>query len=126
MKLAVYKQCMSNWPVMRTVLLLFASNIFMTIAWYGHLKFRSSALIVAILASWVIALPEYALQVPANRLGFMAGISAYQLKILQECITLLVFTIFAWLALDETPQWRHLIAFGLVIAAVAVTFYKPE
>ncbi len=73
----------------------------------------------AILVSWLIALPEYALQVPANRLGY-GMMSAFQLKILQECITLVVFTVFAWLALGETPQLKHLVAFGLVIAAVAI------
>lgn len=112
------------FSIIRTISLLILSNIFMTIAWYGHLKFRSSSLLLAILGSWLIALPEYAMQVPANRLGYTGGISVYQLKILQECITLIVFSIFAWLALGETPQLRHFISFVLVIAAVAVSFYK--
>jgi uncharacterized protein (DUF486 family) len=106
---------------MRTVILLILSNCFMTVAWYGHLKFKGSALWIAILASWIIALPEYALQVPANRLGY-GQFSAYQLKILQECITLVVFMIFAWLALGETPSWRYGVSFGLMLAAVAVAF----
>ena len=111
--------------MLRTTLLLLASNIFMTIAWYGHLKFKSSALWIAILASWLIALPEYALQVPANRWGYLSsGLSGYQLKILQESITLIVFIIFAWLALDEIPQLKHLISFTLIVAAVAISFYK--
>lgn len=93
----------------------------MTLAWYGHLKFKHVGIPMAILMSWLIALPEYALQVPANRLGYLeSGLTAYQLKILQECITLVVFMIFAWLALGETPGWRQLAAFGLVVAAVAV------
>lgn len=75
----------------------------------------------AILLSWLIALPEYALQVPANRLGY-GDLSAYQLKILQECITLVVFMGFAWLALGEMPGWRHLLAFILILSAVAVAF----
>jgi hypothetical protein len=111
------------WPVLRTTGLLVLSNCFMTLAWYGHLRFRTAPLLAAILASWLIALPEYALQVPANRLGY-GPMSAYQLKILQECITLVVFIVFAWLALGETPALRHLIAFGLVLAAVAVAFGK--
>ena len=109
--------------MLRTVLLLFASNIFMTTAWYGHLRFKALPLVVAILCSWLIALPEYALQVPANRFGY-GTMSAYQLKILQECITLIVFIVFAWLALGEAPTVRHLISFGLILAAVAVSFAK--
>lgn len=105
--------------MLRTILLLTASNVFMTIAWYGHLKFKSSPLIVAILASWLIALPEYALQVPANRLGY-GELTAYQLKILQEAITLVVFMGFAWFTLGEAPGWRQLVAFGLIFLAVIV------
>jgi uncharacterized protein (DUF486 family) len=107
--------------MLRTVLLLICSNVFMTMAWYGHLRFKSSALWIAILASWLIALPEYALQVPANRFGYLsAGLSAYQLKILQEAITLVVFMVFAWLALGETPTWRQGFAFVLILMAVGV------
>ena len=109
--------------ILRTVGLLFLSNIFMTMAWYGHLKFRSAPMILAIIASWFLALPEYALQVPANRLGY-GELTAYQLKILQECITLIVFMGFAWIALGETPGWRQLAAFGLVLAAVAISVGK--
>ncbi|MCM2322734.1 MAG: DMT family protein [Oligoflexia bacterium] len=93
----------------------------MTVAWYGHLRFKTAPLLLAILASWLLALPEYALQVPANRLGY-GELSAYQLKILQECITLVVFIGFAWVGLNETPKLNHLISFGLIIAAVAVAF----
>lgn len=106
---------------LKTAGLLVLSNIFMTTAWYGHLRFKGSSLVLAIFASWLIALPEYALQVPANRLGF-GDLSAYQLKILQECITLCVFIAFAWLALGESPQLKHFISFGLILAAVAVAF----
>lgn len=107
--------------VLRTVGLLFASNLFMTTAWYGHLRFKNSPMLIAVLASWLLALPEYSLQVPANRLGY-GSLSAYQLKILQECITLIVFMGFAWLALGETPQWKHAVSFGLILAAVVVAF----
>ena len=107
--------------LLRTAGLLFLSNCFMTTAWYGHLKFRSAPLLIAILASWTLALPEYALQVPANRLGY-GTLTAYQLKILQEGITLIVFILFAWLALGETPKPRYLISFALIFAAVAVAF----
>jgi len=111
----------AGWPLLRTAGLLFASNCFMTIAWYGHLRFTRASLVVAILASWALALPEYALQVPANRLGY-GSMSAYQLKVLQECITLAVFMIFAWLGLGEGPQAKYLVSFGLVVAAVLVAF----
>jgi uncharacterized protein (DUF486 family) len=109
--------------VLRTAGLLLLSNCFMTMAWYGHLRFKHAGLLTAILASWLIALPEYALQVPANRLGY-GDLSAYQLKILQECITLVVFMVFAWLALGEELQPRYAVSFLLVLAAVAVAFYK--
>lgn len=110
-----------SWNVARTVGLLFLSNIFMTMAWYGHLRLKAIPLGLAILGSWMLALPEYALQVPANRLGY-GELSAYQLKILQECITLVVFIGFAWIALGEKPSPRHLASFILIVAAVAVAF----
>lgn len=112
---------------LRTAALLCLSNTFMIAAWYGHLRFGAAPLWVAILGSWLIALPEYALQVPANRMGYLArggGLSAYELKILQECITLVVFMAFAWAWLGETPSWRTLTSFGLILAAVAVAFWK--
>jgi uncharacterized protein (DUF486 family) len=102
-----------------TIALLFASNVFMTAAWYGHLRFRTAPLWLAILASWGIAFFEYCLQVPANRWGYGA-FTASQLKIAQEVITLLVFVGFAWLWLGERPRWNEAVAFGLVLAAVAV------
>jgi uncharacterized protein (DUF486 family) len=104
---------------MIVILLLIASNTFMTIAWYGHLKYRHVALLTTILASWLIALPEYALQVPANRLGH-GHMTATQLKVIQEVVSLSVFAIFAAIYLRETPTWRSAAAFLLIIAAVAL------
>ena len=103
---------------MTTVLLLLASNIFMTVAWYGHLKHAQSHIVTAILASWGIAFFEYCLQVPANRAGYLSGFSGFQLKIYQEVITLAVFVVFAWLYLKEKPQWNHAVAFALILGAV--------
>lgn len=105
----------------RTVGLLTLSNVFMTLAWYGHLRFKSAPLWIAILASWMLALPEYSLQVPANRLAY-GSFSAYQLKIMQEVITLIVFTAFAWIGLGEAPKVKHLVAFTLIVAAIWVSF----
>ena len=110
---------------MRTVLLLIASNVFMTFAWYGHLKFKTSALWVAILASWGIAFFEYCLQVPANRWGH-GQFTAAQLKIMQEVITLLVFGIFSVVFLKEKLRWNELAGFVLILAAVAVVFGFKE
>src|SRR5688500_2688134 len=107
--------------VLRTATLLFLSNCFMTMAWYSHLRFKSAPLWLAIAASWMLALPEYILHVPASRLGY-GTLSAYQLKILQECITLVVFMGFAYLALDEAPSWRTAASFLLVLAAVGLAF----
>jgi uncharacterized protein (DUF486 family) len=103
--------------------LLFLSNSFMTVAWYGHLRFKNPPprLWVVILVSWGIALFEYALQVPANRIGYRV-LSAYQLKIMQEAITLVVFMVFAALWLGEGFQIRYLISFALILAAVVVAF----
>ena len=101
--------------------LLLMSNTFMTVAWYGHLRWKSAPLYIAIVASWGIALFEYMLQVPANRIGYRV-LSAYQLKILQEAITLVVFMVFAALWLGEGMRPRYLVSFGLIMAAVAVAF----
>lgn len=101
------------------VLLLVASNTFMTLAWYGHLKYKHVALVTTIAVSWLIALPEYALQVPANRLGH-GHFTATQLKVIQEAISLSVFAVFAFFYLKEAPTWRSALAFLLVIAAVAL------
>ncbi len=106
-----------------TIGLLVLSNGFMTFAWYFHLKQKSWPLFVAIGLSWLIALPEYLLQVPANRLGhtsFGGPLSAPQLKVLQEAITLVVFGFFSIFVLNEKPRPQELIAFGLILAAVVV------
>ena len=101
------------------MLLLVASNTFMTIAWYGHLKYKHVALFTTIMVSWLIALPEYALQVPANRIGH-GHFTATQLKIIQEVVSLSVFAVFVFLYLGEKPTWRSAVAFLLVIGAVAL------
>ena len=102
---------------MRTILLLVASNVFMTIAWYGHLRFKNVALWQVILVSWGIAFFEYCLQVPANRWGH-GQFTAAQLKIIQEVITIVVFIAFAWLYLGERLRWNEGVALALVFAAV--------
>jgi uncharacterized protein (DUF486 family) len=109
---------------MRTILLLFASNVFMTIAWYWHLNHKELALWKAILISWAIAFFEYCLTVPANRWGSINGFSAFQLKIMQEVITLIVFSFFAVLYLKEPFHWKYLLAFGFLLAAVWIVFKK--
>lgn len=105
------------------VLLLTISNVFMTFAWYGHLKYKGSALWIVILVSWGIALFEYCFQVPANRIGH-EFYSAAQLKTMQEVITLVVFSIFSVLYLKEDFQWNYLVGFGLIILAVFFIFKK--
>jgi uncharacterized protein (DUF486 family) len=102
---------------MRTILLLFVSNTFMTFAWYGHLKHRGAPLVPAILVSWLIALGEYCFQVPANRLGY-GEFTGYQLKIMQEVITLVVFVIFAYAYLGEPLKWNYIVAFAFLAGAV--------
>jgi uncharacterized protein len=108
---------------MRTVLLLVVSNVFMTFAWYGHLKFRNSPLMLAITASWLIAFLEYCFQVPANRIGYQQ-FSAAQLKTIQEVITLVVFSVFSVFYLNENLRWNHLVGFGFIIFAVFFIFKK--
>lgn len=105
----------------KAALLLLGSNTFMTAAWYGHLKFKKAPMLAAIFISWGIALVEYCLQVPANRIGYRV-MSAYQLKVLQEALTLVVFVVFAWVWLGEGFQVRYLISFSLILAAVVVAF----
>jgi uncharacterized protein len=107
---------------MLTVLLLFCSNTFMTIAWYGHLRFRDRPLPMVILASWLVAFFEYCFQVPANRIGY-GEFTAYQLKIIQEMITLIVFAIFAWLYLGEAPRWNYVASFACILGAVVFAFW---
>lgn len=106
-----------------TVLLLIGSNCFMTWAWYGHLKKTGWTIPVAIGISWLIAFPEYLLQVPANRIGHISQggpFTAAQLKILQEAITMTVFIVFAILVLKEKPRWNEGVAFVLIFAGVVV------
>ena len=107
---------------MRTILLLLCSNIFMTFAWYGHLKFRSMPLFLAILASWGIAFFEYCFQVPANRIGY-GQFTPFQLKILQEVITLSVFIVFAWLYFGERITWNYALSFLCIVGAVTFAFW---
>lgn len=102
---------------MQTIVLLTISNLFMTIAWYGHLKHRESQLWMAILISWLIAFAEYCFQVPANRWG-ADRFSPVQLKVMQEVITLVVFGAFAVLYLGQRLSWNHLGAFALIVLAV--------
>ena len=104
-----------------TVGLLLLSNIFMTFAWYGHLKFRALPLATVILASWGIAFFEYCFQIPANRWGY-GYFSAVQLKTIQEVITLLVFVVFSTFYLGETLKWNHYLGFALICLAVYVIF----
>lgn len=123
---------MNGWL---TIALLVVSNIFMTFAWYGHLKLQKAGiftsdtpLYIIILVSWLIALAEYAFQVPANRMGYAGNGGAFslmQLKIIQEVITLVVFTLFSVVVFKGEPlQWNHLAAFGCLIAAVYFVFMK--
>jgi uncharacterized protein len=109
--------------VMRAIALLIVSNVFMTAAWYGHLKFRSSALWKVILISWLIAFVEYCFQVPANRIGSYQ-FSTAQLKTIQEVITLVVFCGFSVLYLKEELKWNYLVGFGFMVVAVFFVFKK--
>lgn len=102
--------------------LLVASNVFMTFAWYGHLKNRSTTMIMAIVTSWLIALPEYMLAVPANRIGHDVYTTA-QLKTGQEAITLLVFTLFSVFYLGEAIRWTTLLGFGFIFVGVAIVMF---
>ena len=94
----------------------------MTVAWYGHLKYKHSSLWLAIVASWAIAFFEYVFQVPANRIG-ANYFSLTQLKIMQECITLIVFTVFAFIVFNEQLRWNNIVSYALLIAAVAFAFW---
>lgn len=107
------------------LLLLTVSNIFMNFAWYGHLKFKESPLWLAILASWGLALVEYIFQVPANRIG-SETMSVSQLKILQECITLIVFSVFAYFAFGETLKWNNIVSYIFLVGAVVFAFWGKQ
>ena len=108
---------------MTTVLLLVISNLFMTFAWYGHLRFKQSPLVLVILVSWLIAFAEYCFQVPANRIGH-GQFSAAQLKTMQEIITLVVFSGFSVTYLKEDLKWNTLVGFALIVAAAFFIFKK--
>jgi uncharacterized protein (DUF486 family) len=110
---------------MPTVILLICSNVFMTIAWYGHLKYKHLPLLAVIGVSWLIALPEYCFQVPANRVGY-GRFSAPQLKIIQEAISITVFVLFSMVYLRETPNWRSGMALALIFVAVALAMTGPS
>ena len=105
-----------------TVLLLTISNVFMTFAWYGHLKFKTTSLWAAIIVSWAIAFLEYCFQVPANRIGHNEGISTAQLKTTQEVITLVVFCAFSMLYLKEPLKWNYMVGFGLIASGALFVF----
>ena len=107
---------------MLTIALLIVSNIFMTLAWYGHLKFPHLPMFAAILIGWSIALVEYSFAVPANRIGYAHGFTGGQLKIVQEVITLAVFAIFAAVVLKEPIGWRYIGAFRCLAGAAAFMF----
>lgn len=106
------------------IVLLVLSNVFMTTAWYGHLKFKDSPLFLAIVVSWGIAFIEYCLVIPANRMG-SAVYSTAELKTMQEVITLVVFSIFSVMVLKEPITLKHGLGFALIALGAAVIFWKP-
>ncbi|MBF0465006.1 MAG: DMT family protein [Nitrospirae bacterium] len=108
---------------MKTIILLTVSNVFMTFAWYGHLKYRGSPLFKVILISWFIAFVEYCFQVPANRIGYGQYTGA-QLKTIQEVITLVVFCVFSIFYLKEDLRWNYIVGFFFILAAVFFVFKK--
>ena len=109
------------WNALFPILLLIGSNVFMTFAWYGHLKYTNRPLLLVILVSWGIAFFEYCLQVPANRYGF-AVYNPAQLKATQEIISLTVFVGFSVLYLGAAVRWNHLVGFALIVAAAFFLF----
>lgn len=110
--------------MVRVIILLIFSNIFMTFAWYGHLKQLNVPIWKAVLVSWLIALVEYCLMVPANRIGYQNGVNAFQLKMAQEIITLGVFTVFAVVYLKEPFHWKYIVSFLFLLGAVYFMFKK--
>jgi uncharacterized protein (DUF486 family) len=110
-------------PYVAPILLLTASNLFMTLAWYGHLKFKAAPLALVILVSWGIAFFEYCLAVPANRIGH-AVYSAAELKTIQEVITLVVFAVFSVVYLKEALAWNHVVGFALIAVGAWFVFQK--
>lgn len=110
--------------MIRAILLLLFSNIFMTIAWYGHLRHQNVPLWKVVLISWGIAFFEYCLMVPANRIGYQSGVNAFELKMIQEVITLVVFGVFAVLYLKEPFHWKYVVSFLFLLGAVYFMFKK--
>ena len=110
-------------PAVLPVILLAISNVFMTMAWYGHLKFKDQPLLWVIMISWAIAFIEYCFAVPANRIGHQVY-SAAELKTIQEIITLIVFAAFSVLYLGEAIRWNHLAGFACLVAAAFFVFQK--
>ncbi|MBK8086554.1 MAG: DMT family protein [Chitinophagaceae bacterium] len=110
--------------MVRAILLLVASNVFMTIAWYGHLRYQNVPLWKVVLISWMIAFVEYCFMVPANRVGYQSGVNAFQLKMIQEVITLVVFGVFAVAYLKEPFHWKYILSFILLLGAVYFMFKK--
>jgi len=108
---------------MKTVILLTMSNVFMTFAWYGHLKFKHTALYKVILISWFIAFVEYCFQVPANRIGHRE-FSAAELKTIQEIITLTIFSVFSVFYLKEDLKWNYILGFLMIVGACILIFKK--
>lgn len=112
-----------NWPMLAPIVLLFCSNVFMTFAWYGQLKYPAAPLWAVIPISWGIAFFEYCLAVPANRIGHQVY-SVAQLKTMQEVITLLVFGVFSVTFLGEAIRWNQMVAFGFLVLAAYFSFNK--
>jgi uncharacterized protein (DUF486 family) len=110
------------WPYIAPVLMLFVSNLFMTLAWYGHLKFKAVSLVVVVLVSWGIAFVEYCFAVPANRIG-SAVYSPEELKTIQEVITLMVFAGFTVVYFNEPLSWTQAAGFGLIALGAAFVFH---
>ena len=110
--------------MIRAILLLLFSNIFMTIAWYGHLRHQNVPLWKVVLISWGIAFFEYCLMVPANRIGYQSGVNAFELKMIQEVITLVVFGVFAVVYLKEPFHWKYMVSFLFLLGAVYFMFKK--
>ncbi len=108
-----------------TIILLVISNVFMTLAWYGHLKYKTSALWLAIAASWGLAFFEYVFQVPANRIGAEI-LTVTQLKILQECVTLTIFSVMAYFMFGETLKWNNVVSYLFLVGAVVFAFWGKE
>jgi uncharacterized protein (DUF486 family) len=108
-------------PVFKFLALLTISNTFMTIAWYGHLKDKTKPILITILMSWLIALPEYIFQVPANRIG-SEKLNLTQLKVSQECLTLVVFMLYAYFVFKEPIRWNNAVSMLLIVGAVYFAF----